>query len=124
MWEKHGSSRTKTWKRAKSYVKELNDNRFVGYSDWRLATTEELASLLERRRIDGWHVDPLFNKKQKRCWSSDKGPPFGGWSSNPPQVWYVSFREGTIDLQVVTLRDGEHRAFPSHIYVRAVRSIK
>jgi hypothetical protein len=124
MWEKHGSSRLKTWRRAKSYVKELNYNRFAGYSDWRLATIEELASLLERRRIDGWYVDPLFNKKQKRCWSSDKGPKFGGWTSTPPQVWYVSFREGTIDLQVVTPSDGEHRAFPSHIYVRAVRSIK
>lgn len=124
MWEKGGGSTSRTLRRAKFYVKKLNQNRFAGHSDWRLPTIEELASLLESHEMNGRHIDSLFDQKQARCWSSDKGPKFGGWTSTPPQAWYVNFPAGTIELQVVTPSDGEHSAFTSHIYVRAVRSLR
>jgi hypothetical protein len=124
MWQKGGGSMSKTLGRAKFYVKKLNQNRFTGHSDWRLPTIEEFASLLESHETNGRHIDSLFDQKQARCWSSDKGPKFGGWTSTPPQAWYVNFPAGTIDLQVVTRRDGQHVAFTSHIYVRAVRSLR
>ena len=124
MWQKGGGSMSKTLRRAKFYVEKLNQNRFTGHSDWRLPTIEELASLLESHETNGRHIDSLFDQKQARCWSSDKGPKFGGWTSTPPQAWYVNFPAGTIDLQVVTRRDGQHVAFTSHIYVRAVRSLR
>ena len=124
MWEKSGYPKSRSLRRAKVYVRKLNSSMFAGYSDWRLPTLDELASLLESHETNGMYIDPLFDKRQKRCWSSDKGPPFGGWSSNPPQAWHVNFLEGTIGLTVVTRSDGEHRAFPSHNYIRAVRGIK
>jgi hypothetical protein len=53
MWQKNGSSRAKSWDRGKIYLIQLNKDRFAGYSDWRLPTIEELASLVERRKISG-----------------------------------------------------------------------
>ena len=124
MWEKGGCSKSRSLRRAKLYVKEINQNRFAGHSDWRLPTIEELASLLESHKTNGRHIDPLFDKKQAKCWSSDKGPKFGGESFTPPQAWYVNFSKGEIRLQVVTPSDGEYGKYPSHIYVRAVRSLR
>jgi hypothetical protein len=119
MWQKSGSSRAKSWKRARTYVKQLNKG-FAGYSDWRLPTIEELASLVEREKVNGvLHIDPIFYNKQKSCWSADKGPRVGSY--NAPQVWSVNFREGTLGLTLLPIW---HAATPTHCYVRAVRSIE
>ena len=118
MWQKSGSSGAKLWKRARTYVKQLNKG-FAGYSDWRLPTVEELASLLRKDKTNGRHKDALFGTKQKACWSSDQGPVFGGSTSNPPQVWHVNFREGSLGLTVVPTYPG---AVHTRRYVRAVRS--
>ena len=119
MWQRSGSSRVKSWKRARTYVKRLNKG-FAGYSDWRLPTVEELASLLRKDKSNGRHIDSLFDKRQARCWSSDEGPLFGGrdWV---PQAWYVNFLQGTIGLAVISTMQTYD---PSHHYVRAVRSLR
>jgi hypothetical protein len=120
MWQKSGSSRAKTWKRARTYVKRLNKGS-TGYSDWRLPTIEELASLVEREKANGVHIDPIFFNTQKSCWSADKGPLFGGYTRNSPQVWHVNFHEGSLGLTVLpTYRT----AVPTRRYVRAVRSLR
>jgi hypothetical protein len=124
MWEKSGCPGSRSLRRAKLYIIKLNSSIFAGYSDWRLPTIDELASLLERETVDGIHIDPLFDQREKNCWSSDRGPLFGGHTSNPPQVWHVNFLKGTIGLTVVTPSNGEHGGFPSHNYVRAVRTVK
>ena len=46
MWQRGGSTGNLDRKGAKKYVQELNRQGFAGYSDWRLPTVEELASLL------------------------------------------------------------------------------
>ena len=45
MWHKDGSPKPLTLKRATYYIGSLNDKRLMGYSDWRMPTVEELASL-------------------------------------------------------------------------------
>jgi len=121
MWQKSGCSRAKLWKRAQTYVKQLNKGQFAGYSDWRLPTIDELASLVEREKVNGVHIDPIFYDKQKICWSADKGPPFGGSTSNPPQVWHVNFPGGSLGLTILPI----HFSVPrTHRYVRAVRSLR
>lgn len=121
MWQKGGSSSAKTWNRGRIHVKQLNRTLFAGYSDWRLPTIDELASLVEREKANGIHIDPIFYNTQKSCWSADKGPLFGGSTSNPPQVWHVDFREGSLGLTVLP---SYHATVPTRRYVRAVRSIE
>jgi len=125
MWQKSGSLGTKTWARGQKYVKRLNKDLFAGYSDWRLPTIEELASLVEREEINGIHIDPLFDNKQKICWSSDQGPPALHGYNVKPQAWRVSFREGVIGLTIISTSRGltKYYAIPGH-HVRAVRTAK
>jgi hypothetical protein len=125
MWEGGGSPSARIFKRSKFYVRKLNEDKFAGYSDWRLPTVEELASLLKKDDNNGIHIDPLFDTKQKSCWSSDKGPPFFSSASDAPQVWHVNFREGSLGLTVLGIEksvlSGESITYR---YVRAVRSIE
>jgi hypothetical protein len=125
MWDKSGSPSTRTMKRAKFYVKKLNRNRFAGYSDWRMPTIEELSSLLRKEKANGIHIDPSFNGKQVRCWSSDQGMEFLSSTSAPPQFWHVNFREGMIGLTIVTTNPATLSFYSiSNHYVRAVRSLR
>ena len=122
MWQKTGSSRTRTWARAQEYVKELNKYEFAGYSDWRLPTIEELASLVEREKVNGVHIDPVFDSKQKTCWSADYN------STSTIRVsgyegWIVKFAEGTI-IQTMWSLGRYHGYGDISWYIRAVRSVK
>jgi tetratricopeptide (TPR) repeat protein len=123
MWQKSGSHISLSRRKANYYIKKLNSEQFGGYTDWRLPTTEEIASLLERRQINDLHIDPMFDEKQISCWCSDKGVPFGGYTNNPPQAWHVNFREGVMGLTILPTRSGKDHAYTQH-YVRAVRSLR
>lgn len=87
MWQKDGSPDGMTWANAKEYVNTLNRKRFAGYSDWRLPTVEELASLMKSSRSKGnLYIDPVFSEKQEYCWGADT---FG-----PDIAWYANFKAG------------------------------
>ena len=121
MWQKDGSPKPLTLKRATYYISSLNNKRFMGYSDWRMPTVEELASLIRGNVRRGLHINPLFTTKQKPCWSSDSG---FVEDREMKDVWVVSFVEGKVVLKV--LADHTHRIFdyPETYYVRGVRSAK
>ncbi|MEJ2233656.1 MAG: DUF1566 domain-containing protein [Syntrophobacterales bacterium] len=121
MWQKDGSPKPLTLKRATYYINSLNDKRFLGYSDWRMPTVEELASLIRKNVKRGLHINPLFTTKQKPCWSSDSG---FVEDREIKDVWIVSFIEGKVVLQV--LSDHTHMIFdyPETYYVRGVRSAR
>jgi len=121
MWQRAGSPRALTIKRATRYIVSLNYKRFLGYSDWRMPTIEELASLIRGNVGKGLHINPLFTTKQSRCWSPDSG---FVEDREMKDVWIVSFIEGKVVLQV--LADHTHRIFdyPETYYVRGVRSAR
>jgi Protein of unknown function (DUF1566) len=106
MWQQSGSSDKMSYGAAQAYIGELNRNKFAGFSNWRLPTIEELASLVDPTQKNGaLYVDPSFDGHQSWCRSSDKESDFFSWG--------IVFSNGS--LYKVPL------AYP--YYVRAVRSI-
>ena len=121
MWQKDGSPKHLTLKRATYYIGSLNDKRFMGYSDWRLPTVEELVSLIRFNVGRGLNINPLFTTKRKPYWSSDSGFVEDRYMKD---VWIVSFVEGKIILHML---DNDPRmifGYPETYYVRGVRSAR
>ncbi len=102
VWEKAGSHHM-PFNKAQGYIDGLNKKKFAGFDDWRLPTLEKLASLLENKKVDDFFIDPLFDRKQRWCWTSDKAS--GG-------AWNVYFLSGNVNWSNLV----------SSSYVRGVRS--
>ena len=90
MWQQSGSDGDMKYKDTDDYVGRLNRKNLGGYSDWRLPTLEELASLLESQKMnDDLYIDPVFDKKQQFCWSSDTAKGLSGLA------WGIDFSDGS-----------------------------
>jgi hypothetical protein len=90
MWQQSGSDTQMNWNEAKASAQQLNQNGYGGYTDWRLPTIEELASLLEFEQKNGHlYIDPVFDSAQSFCWSADSV-----MSSNA--AWAVAFNSGHV----------------------------
>lgn len=109
MWQQSGADRFLKHNEANTYIEELNSKRFANYSDWRLPTVDELLSLLlPEREPDALFVHPVFDRRQRWCWSADLRP-----SGSP---WAVHFYWGGINW-VSLMYDHPH---PN---VRALRAL-
>jgi formylglycine-generating enzyme required for sulfatase activity len=122
MWQISGSNRRLNFKRAHSFISDLNAKSYAGYSDWRLPTLEELASLLTKEEIGGLHLGEGFSHKLSSCWTVDKCEP------NYPQydgAWIINFSEGEINKAFWSKSNpnsGRYRTNADN-YVKAVRTI-
>jgi hypothetical protein len=103
MWQQSGSPNYMTYADAEKYIRDLNNQRFAGYSNWRLPTLEEVMSLMEPRKHGDLYIGPKFDSKQSWIWTSDTYS--GGWT------WCVNFYYGDCHLDVFDVN-----------YMRAVRS--
>ncbi|MCP5104733.1 MAG: protein kinase [bacterium] len=107
MWHPGGAAKEMGYRKIDKWIKNLNRREYAGYSDWRLPSLEEAASLLSPvKNNKGLYTDPLFSGTQKRIWTGDR---FGGKSH-----WVVRFYSG-----IVYGYSGS-----SVHYVRPVRSLK
>jgi TolB protein len=120
MWEQFGSSTRMAWKETKGYIDTINGEGHAGFSDWRLPTVEELASLLEPiGENNGLYIDPLFDPRQAACWSSDESAIALAVdrTSTSPTAWGVDYKRGTVFLAKRLATSGEGYC------TRAVRSM-
>lgn len=105
-WQQSGSEKLLTYQQALDYVKELNKKNFAGFNDWRLPTVSELLSIMDLKEpINNLYINPVFDKYQRWCWSSDKN-----WTE---LAWLVSFGLGIVYWANLSNNSN---------YVRAVRS--
>jgi hypothetical protein len=88
MWQQDEVAERFGWKEAEGYLAEINSSEFAGYSDWRIPSTEELASLLIPRKNDAGYLDPVFHKEILSTWTCDEFPDM------PAGAWFVDFLEG------------------------------
>ncbi len=105
MWQQSGSSKQMTFEDAKNWIRELNQNRFASFNDWRLPTLEEAMSLMEPEEKNGeLFIDPIFDSKQNWILTEDQ--------VDSQNVWVVELGEGLCN----TYPSGKTP------FVRAVRS--
>jgi len=84
MWMKEDSYQYKghwlSWFEASDYIKELNQERFADFLDWRLPTIKELITLYEADKLNSqqvgsemkMHMDPIFAKEGSgTLWTSE-----------------------------------------------------
>jgi hypothetical protein len=125
MWQESGSLERLDNRGANKYVEQLNSKHFAGYSDWRMPTIEELASLLARNRNKGAHIAPVFDNHQTSCWSADK---FDWRRRLFDRKWIVNFKQGQV-LEAVFFKPSMYRNYATSTknetnYVKAVRTVK
>jgi hypothetical protein len=126
IWQKSGSLERLENRDANNYVKQLNSKHFAGYSDWRMPTIEELASILARSRNKGVHLAPAFDYKQTRCWTVDQQE--SRYSNRYLSAWIIDFQNGEVSQAIwhrvkVVPYYGTFVKNPEN-YVKAVRSVK
>jgi hypothetical protein len=118
MWAKTDSMNDlKKWvnyQESKDYARELSENKFAGYDDWRLPAKDEMSTLYNE---DYTNTDQFG----KTIYISDQFAPGGGFSMVAQQV------PGRMRTWVLNIRDGEF-THPEGLWTiteaaRAVRDI-
>jgi hypothetical protein len=106
MWQQAGGDIGKNYEKVQEYIKQLNRDKFAGFSDWRLPTLEEVMSLMEPTQKNGTlYIDQLFDRTQELIWAAD---------SFAFEAWFVSFEFGDCVIDGFGSSDS---------CVRAVRSL-
>ncbi|MGH7455514.1 MAG: DUF1566 domain-containing protein, partial [bacterium] len=104
-WQQSGSNKPMIYADAEKYIRDLNDQKFAGYNDWRLPTLEEAMTLMEPLKMNSdLYIDPVFDPTQQYIWTASK--------MSAGMAWDVGFSSG----YCLSINVG------GQVYVRVVRS--
>jgi hypothetical protein len=107
IWHQSGSAKYMKMEEVKTWLADLNKQEYAEFSDWRLPTLEEVASLLENKESSaGLFIDPFFAGEQSYIWTGDT---FG-----KDKGWVIDFYSGDVTRVALT----------TMVYVRPVRTMK
>lgn len=109
MWQKGQSDDAMGLQDADAYIAALNEQKYGGFTDWRLPTLEEAMSLVEPKKSGELHIAQLFKPEAIRIWTSDR-------EANGPN----HFEIGLIDGVIFRAPPDSETSFTS-VWVRAVR---
>ncbi|EPR39985.1 serine/threonine protein kinase [Desulfovibrio sp. X2] len=99
-WQQSGSHRPLDWAAARAYCSRLNERRFAGRTGWRLPTVDELAGIVGRAPgADGYCLDPVFDRAQRRLWTADRKSMRSAWFADAI-LGYVSWLDADCLLHV------------------------
>jgi hypothetical protein len=107
MWTKNDSGYCMNWEEALEYVQKMNEQNYLGYSDWRLPNVKELLSIVDYKRApdasdpshQGPAIDPIFNVTPIINEAGELDYPYY-WTSTSARMhsgepmyyaWYVAF---------------------------------
>ncbi len=104
MWSRGDSGHGMNWEDALAYVQELNEQYYLGCSDWRLPDAKELQSIVDYERspdaTDSAAIDPVFNATSIINEAGEKDWPFYWTStshvseSGAQEAVYIAFGRG------------------------------
>lgn len=97
MWQR-GGSELNSIRSITAWLGDMNEARFAGHDDWRLPTTLEALSLLDRTKNSfGLFIHPCFNPVQAFIFTADQRQPGGQWFvdfTNASSFWASAFNPG------------------------------
>lgn len=93
MWQKTGSLQPLTYNNAQAYIRQLNQEQFAKFTNWRMPTIDELLSLVEtNKQANGLYIASIFDVRQKWCWSADTT------ADVVKTAWMVYFNRGEVSV--------------------------
>lgn len=109
MWTKKAnlSGKGMPWNEANDYIKQLNKDKYAGFSDWRLPTKDELAALANYGKGLGKGSDAIIAVELNRIGFVDVKAKYY-WTSTtdtkePDGAWNVSMLNGHADIDPKTV---------------------
>ncbi|MDI6797528.1 MAG: DUF1566 domain-containing protein, partial [Desulfatibacillaceae bacterium] len=103
VWQAQCTDYPLSWQRAKAYLADLNRQRWLGFSNWRLPTVDEAIGILAPRPSDKDRCLPeIFGNLPDWLWTADRKSHTAAWTVNP-KMGFVTGQDFTALCSVLAV---------------------